>query len=222
MTQEPYKLEIEIIPGILEKDWSEIEKKIELVKPFAKKIHIDILDGKFAPNKTFLDPEPFKKYTKDITFELHMMVDNPIEYLEAWAAAGFTRFIGQIEKMPDIPRFVAEAQLLGEVGLALDTQTSVGEFPEDVDIEDLDFAFVMTVKAGFSNQAFIPEMLEKVKQIRQKSQFIPIEIDGGVNDANIVMAKQAGVTRFVSTGFIFKEDPKKQFEILKGLLTEGE
>ena len=58
----------EVIPGILEKQWSEIERKIEIVKPFAKSIHIDIIDGKFAPNITFLDPTPFAKYTKDIFF----------------------------------------------------------------------------------------------------------------------------------------------------------
>ena len=83
-----YKLDLEIIPGILEQDWENIEKKIALVKPFAKTMHVDLLDGKFAPNTTWLDPEPFKKYTKDILFEVHLMVDNPLQYLQPFADAG--------------------------------------------------------------------------------------------------------------------------------------
>ena len=68
----------EIIPGILEKEWGEIERKIEIVKPFTESIHVDIIDGKFAPNTTFLDPAPFAKYSQDIFFELHMMVKAPV------------------------------------------------------------------------------------------------------------------------------------------------
>ena len=76
---------MEIIPGILEKEWAAIEQKIEIVKDFTQVIHIDILDGKFADNHTFLDPKPFKKYTSDILFEVHMMVDNPLQYLQSFA-----------------------------------------------------------------------------------------------------------------------------------------
>ncbi len=216
----PNKLAHEIIPGILEKDWDAIEKKIEIVKPFAKKIHIDLLDGKFAPNETFFDPQPFKKYSNDIFFELHMMVDNPIQYLQQWADAGIKRFIGQIERMPSMEEFIAEGQLLGEVGLALDTPTSPDAIT--VNIDDLDFVFVMTVKAGFSRQSFMPEMLEKVKLLRNRSQFIPLEVDGGINDQTLPQAMDAGATRFVSTGFIFgSEHPHLQYETLKGLIHSG-
>ena len=71
----------EVLPGILEKEWSAIERKLEIIKPFAKSVHIDLLDGKFAPNTTFADPTPFKKYADYFTFELHMMVENPEENL---------------------------------------------------------------------------------------------------------------------------------------------
>jgi ribulose-phosphate 3-epimerase len=208
----PNKLHHEIIPGILEQDWEHIEKKIELVKPFAKTMHIDLLDGVFAPNKTFFDPTPFKKYATDVCLELHMMVDNPLQYLKPWADMGFQRFIGQIEKMPDIAEFVAQGQLLGEVGLALDTPTPVEKI--SVNLDDLDFVFVMTVKAGFSRQSFLPEMLEKVKALRAKSPFIPIEVDGGVSAETITQAKDAGATRFVSTGFLFGAHPQEQYHKL--------
>ena len=208
----------EIIPGILEQDWEHIEKKIELVRPFAKSIHIDLLDGVFAPNKTWLDAAPFKKFTKDFTFELHMMVDNPVQFISSWADAGFTRFIGQIEKMPDIAEFVAKVEAVGEVGLAVDSDTPVEKISPF--LQDLDFAFVMTVKAGFSNQSFLPEMIEKVKQIRTQDDFLPIEVDGGISDQNIVLAKEAGATRFVSTGFLYNkgESPEKQYQALCSLV----
>lgn len=220
MSKIPYKLHIEVIPGILEQDFTTIEKKLEIIKPFATSVHIDLLDGIFAPNKTFMDPAPFTKYTNDFTFEVHLMVDDPVQYVQPFADAGFKRFIGQIEKMKDIPEFVAKGQMLGEVGLAIDSTTSLDL--ATFDLEDLDFAFVMTVKAGFSNQSFLPEMLEKVKQIRVQDPLLPIEVDGGISETNIVLAKQAGATRFVSTGYIYNqgENPAAQYQHLCSLATE--
>lgn len=204
---------MEVIPGILEKEWSEIERKIKLVKPFAKTIHIDILDGKFAPNTTFLDPTPFRKYTGELFFELHMMVEEPTQYLKPFAQAGFKRFLGHVEKMSDQTEFVAQGQLLGEVGLAIDGPTPLSLIT--VPFEDLDCILIMTIKAGFSGQSFMQEHLEKVKTLRQapfnkvqgrQGKQIPIEVDGGVNDQTIKPAKQAGTTRFISTSFLFSSN----------------
>lgn len=198
----PDKMHLEVIPGILEQDWESIERKIEMVKPFAQSIHIDLLDGVFAPNKTWLDPKPFSKYKNDLILEVHMMVDDPVKYIDPFAEAGFSRFIGQIEKMPDVVDFVAKAEMNGEVGLAIDSETPVEKIT--IPLEDLDFVFVMTVKAGFSHQSFLPEMLEKVKALRSKDEWIPIEVDGGINDQTIIDARAAGATRFVSTGYLFR------------------
>lgn len=190
----------EIIPGILEKEWVKIEEKIEKVKPFARTIHLDLLDGKFAENTTFLDPEPFKKYSSDITFELHMMVEDPLSYIEKWAQAGIRRFIGHIEKMPDQVAFVATAQRFGEVGLAIDGPTTLDNIT--VPFQDLDTILCMTIKAGFSGQSFQTEHLEKVKKLSQ--MFLsPIEVDGGINDKTILQAKDAGATRFITTSYLF-------------------
>lgn len=209
---------MEVIPGILEKDWFEIERKIELVKPFAKTVHIDILDGKFAPNTTFLDPTPFIKYTSELFLELHMMVEEPIQYLKPFAQAGFKRFLGHVEKMSDQAEFVAQGQLLGEVGLAIDGPTSLDSV--QVPFDDLDCVLVMTIKAGFSGQSFMTEHLEKVRALRQaQGKQITIEVDGGVNDQTTKLAKQAGATCFVSTSFLFKsENIQTQYNALKNVL----
>lgn len=204
----------EIIPGILEKEWSEIERKIEIIRPFAKVIHIDIIDGKFTPNPTFIDPLPFKKFTSDLFFELHMMVENPIQYLKPFAQAGFKRFLGHIEKMPDQAKFVATAQELGEVGLAIDGPTDISAI--EVPYEDLDSVLIMTIKAGKSGQTFNLEYLKKVRILRSAQNDMKIEIDGGINDKSIIEAKNAGATRFISTSFIFNaQNPQEQYNLLQ-------
>jgi ribulose-phosphate 3-epimerase len=205
---------IDILPGILEKEWEPIERKLKLVKPFAKAVHIDLIDGKFAPNTTLLDPTPFKQYADTFFLELHMMVEEPISYLDKWADAGFRRFIGHVEHMSDQGEFVAKGENLGEVGLAVDAKTPLDAIT--VPYYDLDAILVMTVNAGFSGQSFLPECLNKVRQIKQRDFTEIIQIDGGVTDIVIPDAKKAGVSRFVATSFLFKSDhPLKQYERLQ-------
>lgn len=193
---------MEIIPGILEKNWKEIEKKIERVKPFVNTIHVDLIDGKFVNNTTFPDPEPFKTYTDELFFELHMMVEEPINYLESWAAAGFKRFLGHIERISSPAEFIARGQLLGEVGLAIDGPTELGGIV--VSYDDLDAILIYTAdQAGFSGPALNPLRLDKITKLREKTT-LPIEVDGGINERTIVDAKNAGATRFVSTSFLFE------------------
>ena len=204
----------EIIPGILEKDFAEIEKKIGLVKDFAKTIHIDIIDGKFAPNTTFLDPKPFAKYTNDFIFEVHLMVEEPINYLDSFAAAGFKRFIGHIEHMSDQAEFVAKGELLGGVSLALDVETPLENLKASY--EDLDSILIMSVKAGSSGQTFVSEVLSKVTKITDLFP-ITVEIDGGINDSTIIQAKNAGVNRFITTSFLFSGNPSDNYQKLASL-----
>lgn len=204
----------EVIPGILEKEWSAIEKKLEIVRPFSRIVHIDIIDGKFASNTTFLDPEPFAKYSKDFFFELHMMVEDPISYLDSFAKAGFRRFLGHIEKMPNQAEFVAKAQNVGEVGLAIDGPTSLKEI--SVSFEDLDSLLIFTAeKVGFSGQSFLPERLEKAKKIHTEQPDLRIEVDGGMTIETITQSAQSGASRFVATSAIFKSaNPIKAYQAL--------
>ncbi len=211
----------EIIPGILEDNWNEIERKINLVKSFASAIHIDIIDGKFAANTTFIDPLPFKKYTlpqseQALFFEVHLMVENPIQYLKPFADAGFKRFLGHVEslrQMEDQAEFVAQGQLLGEVGLAVDSQTDLSEIK--VALEDLDFAQIMTIEnVGKSGLPFLENALEKVETLSSKTS-IPISVDGGIKDTTILNAKNKGATRFVVNSFLFSGIPYEQYKALE-------
>ena len=203
---------ITVLPGLLEQEWKEIDRKIQLVQPFATEIHLDLIDGKFSHGKTFFDPQPFKKYSDTILLELHMMVDNPLQYLKPWADAGFRRFIGHIEKMPDPAEFIAQGQLVGEVGLAIDVSTPITHIK--VNLDDLDCLLVMTVNAGMSGQKLIPDCLKKVRDLRKKT-LIPIAVDGGINQETIVKAARAGANRFIATTALFNEgEIKKNYHLL--------
>lgn len=200
-------------PGTENKNWTEFEKKVELVRSFAKTIHIDVVDGIYAPNTTFADPTEFAKITKDFTCEIHLMVDEPLRHLKKWVDVGVQRFIGQIERMSDQIEFVAQAQLLGEVVLALDKQSDVDAL--QVPLDDLDGLLVMTIQAGFSGQKFEEALLEKVKKLRAQTT-LPIEVDGGINAETAVIAAAAGANRFVATSFLYNsEDPATQFHLLQ-------
>ena len=205
----------QVIPGILEKDWSEIERKLEIIKPFSRFVHIDFLDGKFSPETSFMDIEQFKKYKDDFFMEAHLMVEDPAKYVKSLSEAGFNRFLGHIEKMNDIDEFVAEGQIHGEVGIALDIDTKAESLK--VPYDDLDCILLMGIKAGKSGQVFLPEALEKIKKLKERTE-ITIAIDGGINEKTILDAKEAGAIRFVATSFIFQNhDPMQAYEKLVNL-----
>lgn len=211
-----------IIPGILEKDWTEIEKKINIIRTFSDRIHVDFVDGKLFPNLTFLDPAPFAKYAGELYLEAHLMVEEPINYLERFSIAGFKKFIGHIEKMSSQEEFVAKGELLGEVGLALDLPTPIESIK--IPLDDLDFVLLMTIHAGFSGQEFVQSSLAKIKDLRSKTLQqvqgkLPIEVDGGINDQTLVVCKEAGANIFVSTSYISSsEKPSDQYEKLQKIL----
>jgi len=209
-----------VIPGILEKNWFEIEKKINIAKAFSDTLHADFIDGKFAPNTTFLDPTPFKKYASDLFLEAHLMVEEPINYLADLSRAGFKRVIGHIEKMSDQKEFVGRAESLFEVGLAADAQTPVSAL--NTPLYDLDCILIMTVSAGFSGQKFDPKLVEKVREVREKETHLLIEVDGGINDQTIILAQEAGAKRFVANSFIFNSpNPQEAYQTLVYALKEG-
>lgn len=219
MTRQPGEQYVhEVIPAILEKEWSAIEKNLEAVKGVAKTVHIDFIDGKFASNTTFLDPKPFLEYKDLFRLEAHLMVDNPLSYLKPLSDAGFSRFIGHIEKMPDQIEFVAQGQLLGEVGLALDGKTTLDKL--SVPFDDLDLILLMMIDAGFSGQEFKQEYVQKIKEVIEKSD-IPVEVDGGINDKTLLVAKEAGALYFACNSHIFKSyNPKETITTLQALATK--
>lgn len=211
---------MQVIPGVLETNWDEIERKLDIIKTFTDTVHIDLIDGKFCDNKTFFDPKPFNKYSNELFLELHMMVIDPVEFIEPWAEAGFKRFLGHIEHMSSQKEFVSVAKKYGEAGLALDGPTHVNAIK--IPFDELDSILVYTShKVGHSGPPLMDDRLDKVRHLRQLTN-IPIEVDGGINDRTIIKAKESGADCFVSTSYITgSENPEEKFNTLKSLLNSA-
>ncbi|MBI5449069.1 hypothetical protein HY948_02005 [Candidatus Gottesmanbacteria bacterium] len=194
---------IDVIPGILEKDFAEIERRVGLVTPYVSWVQIDIADNTLVPNETFLDFEKFRIYPEKVSFEGHLMVADPEKYIRPLANAGFKRLIAHVESH-DPRRFLDEATYESvEVGIAIDGPTELDVV--EPFLESVDVVLVMTIEAGFSGQVLMPETLEKIKKIHEHFPDLVIEVDGGINDKTAKLVKDAGATRLVSTSYLFRD-----------------
>lgn len=192
---------IEVIPAILEKNFPEIEKKIKLVEGLVDWVQIDILDNTLMPNNTFLDPLPYLNIKSHINLELHMMVRDPLLYLERFTKAGFKRFFAHIEG-DHIDEYIEECNRLGvEIGLAIDGPTPVEKIQKY--INDIDVILVMAIDAGFSGRPFREDTIEKIKKIKDMVFDLPIAVDGAMDGINARRTVEAGATRINSNSFIF-------------------
>lgn len=194
---------VEVIPGILEKEWEMIEEKLQMVAGLVDWVQIDFADNTMVPNKTFLDFSRFPLFPNSPQLEAHLMVANPEKYIKSAADAGFKRLIAHVEAHD--PRIFLDAVKYEqvEVGIAIDGPTEF-EVVEPF-LEEVDFVQVMTIEAGFSGSKFLPECVEKIKSIHNYLPDLPIEVDGGIDDKTARLVKEAGATRLVSTTFIFKD-----------------
>lgn len=206
-----------IIPAILEKNWEEIEKKLEICREFATNVHIDFIDGLFADNTSFFDFEPFKKYSEYFHLEAHLMVEDPTQYLDDLSSCGFKTFIGHVEKMRDQVEFVAKGEALGYVGLALDLDSSISRI--QVPLDDLDKILLMTVKAGKSGQQFNEFVDNKIKKLKSRYLGV-IEVDGGISEKTLPIARDSGASSFCVTSHLFTENPVKNYRELENLLRD--
>lgn len=198
--------DVEVIPGIFESDWPEVERRVALAAPVSKWIHIDFADGSMIDKITPLPGEPFKALIAsypDTSFEAHLLVASPEKYLRALVDAGFTRLVVHLE-CSDPRRFFEEARYDEvEVGIAIDGATEISEV--EPFLEEVDVVSVLTKEAGAAGgkESFLPESVEKVKLIREHFPDLPIEVVGGITDTTVKAVKDAGATRIVSTEYIF-------------------
>lgn len=207
---------VEVIPGILEKEFAKIKERVGLVSGLVDWVQIDIADGTLVQNTTFLEFNTFRGLEKKLSLEGHLMVASPEKYIRPLVDAGFRRLIAHVEAA-DPRLFLEQAQYESvEVGLAIDGGTEIEQI--EPFLEAVDVVLVMTVEAGFSGAPFLPETVEKIKIIHQNLPDLPIEVDGGMNDHTARMVKEAGATRLVSTSYLFK-DPSRIAEAIERLRT---
>jgi len=198
-----------IAPSILSADFARLGEEIALCEAGgADWIHIDVMDGHFVPNLT-LGPvivEAVRRVTR-LPLDVHLMIENPERYLEAFAAAGATRLTVHAETCPHLHRVLQQIRELGlRAGVALNPGTPAAVVSEILDFTDLLLA--MTVNPGFSGQAFIPSVLPKVRQLAEMAEGrqLRIQVDGGVDSVTAPKAAAVGATVFVAASAVFKSE----------------
>lgn len=174
---------MEIIPAILTSNPDEIPSLLKKGEGRGERMQIDIIDGVFAANKTIL-PGALENLETDLKLDFHLMVKEPVNWVEGCVRAGAERIIGQVEMMASQIDFVSKVEASGaKIGLALDLPTPVSALERTV-LLDLDVVLVMSVKAGFGGQKFEEKALAKIKEladIRAQDQTpFKICVDGGI------------------------------------------
>jgi ribulose-phosphate 3-epimerase len=199
---------VEILPSILSADFARLGEQIREVEAAGcTMIHIDVMDGHFVPNLTLGPPivESLRKITK-MTFDVHLMIEDPDKYAPIFIQAGANQVSVHQEVCRHLDRTIRMIQSEGALaGVVLNPATPVALLDEILSIAD--YVLIMSVNPGFGGQRFIPNALEKVRQLTRKKTErglrLPIEIDGGITQQNVQDAVNAGVEWVVAGSSIF-------------------
>ena len=214
---------IQISPSILSADFSQLGNEIKrLEEGGADMIHVDVMDGHFVPNLT-IGPPIIKALKKkcSINFDVHLMISPVHKYIEAYADAGADIITIHPEATDNLEASILKIKELNKkAGVSLNPESKI-DLIKDL-LDKIDLVLIMSVNPGFGGQKFMPEVLEKIKELKKiqtkKNIDFDIEIDGGINFDNCKAAIDAGANILVSGTTIFKSndgDIRKNINLLK-------
>lgn len=208
-------MEIKIAPSVLAADYANLETELKKCSG-AQYIHLDVMDGHFVPNISIGAPviKAIKAVTK-VPFDVHLMISEPLRYIDDFADAGADIICFHIESESDTQKTIDKIIESGcKAAVALKPKTPASAVIPYID--KLAMVLVMTVEPGFGGQSFMADMMPKIEEIRKAAPDIDIEVDGGINAETIKTAAAAGANVFVAGSAVFKsEDPQKTIETLK-------
>ena len=212
-----------IAPSLLSANFLQLKDDCDMLnKSQADWFHLDVMDGRFVPNISFgpMLVEFFRKATTKIC-DVHLMIEEPGNYAEAFKKAGADILTVHIEACTHLHRNIQQIKSLGmQAGVAVNPHTPISLL-KDV-LKDIDLVCLMSVNPGFGGQLFIPNTVQKIKQLRtmidEQSLNVKIEIDGGVTEQNAQQIIDAGADVLVAGSTVFKSsDPIATIANLKAM-----
>ena len=212
-----------IAPSVLSADYANFETELKKLEASgAEYAHLDVMDGHFVPNISFgagvvASMRPHSK----MVFDCHLMVSNPEHHIEEFARAGADIISIHVEATPHIHGALQKIRAAGvKPSVVINPGTPVEAIKNVLNL--VDQVLVMTVNPGFGGQAFLPETMGKICELvalREANQLnFDIEVDGGIDDKTIQMAREAGANVFVAGSYVFKGDVSHQVQTLRDAL----
>ena len=215
---------MEIIPAILEKNWTEIENKLKLVDGLTEYIQLDVSDGVFTPVKTWSNPADLLGLNFKSKIEVHLMVTDPMAEIAKWSESLASRFVVQVESLKDVQHLMLNMGKEIVLGFKVETLwqkyedffTTKGNPLPSKGLPFVNRVLFLSVNPGYQGQEFNESVLEKIKTLKSAHPDIKIEVDGGINLENISKLKELGVDSAVVGSAIFDSaDPKQVIDQLK-------
>lgn len=206
-----------ISPSILSADFANLKADIKRVEPYVPWLHIDVMDGHFVPNITIGVPvvKSIRKIT-NLFLDTHLMIENPINYIDAFADAGSDLITFHFEATKDktIETIEKIKSRKLKVGLSIKPKTSVDEIKNYISLVDM--ILIMTVEPGFGGQKFIEDCANKIPEIKKINKDVLVQIDGGINDKTAKLCLKLGADSLVAGSYIYgADDIKKAIESLE-------
>jgi ribulose-phosphate 3-epimerase len=209
---------IEIIPVILAKDERTVKRRLTLMEPLVRLVQIDVMDGTLVPQTSWFDAEKIAGWKKNLKYELHLMVNDPVDVMNRWLKVrGLKRVIFHAETPQKLGHLIAAAKRHKlETGIAISPGTPIRKI--EPFMKRMDMVLVMGGKPGKSGQRLDRKTLETVRSLRRQYPKLPIGFDMGVNERTIPDLVRAGVTRLCAASAIFgSRSPSRALAALRNI-----